>query len=353
MSAARLDRAFCPTSATWASCSGLHGWRAHYPHPGSQVSVPHALEAGLFLLVVTALVLGPGRRWRYLPVGWLWYLGTLVPVIGLVQIGGHSMADRYTYVPMIGIFLMLTWGVSDLARISSLVNFGLQPGAVVVLCVCTLMTWLQLAHWKSNLALWQHAAQVVENDALVHNNLGGVFQNSGRHDEAIVQFRKAIALDPPSSAEAHANIATILRMKGQRKEALAELRQALEVGPHSCPAHLGLGDMLKEDGRSEEAIGEYLEAIKSEPTWPLPHSSLGHLYMDMGRPREAMSEYLLADKLDPQRQYRHEAARAAARAGTVPRGQDGASSFRKRKKPRLRGQAAWSGSRPIWRLGSN
>ena len=134
----------------------------------------YRLESGCSgtLLAINALVIGPGRRWRYLAVGWFWYLGTLVPVIGLVQVGAQAMADRYTYVPLIGIFLMATWGVGDLIaafQTDKAVTTGTAAvTAATVLCVCAVLAWIQVGYWATELTLWQHPLDVMEDNSLAH-----------------------------------------------------------------------------------------------------------------------------------------------------------------------------------------
>src|SRR5262249_18717812 len=125
------------------------GLAVYYPHPGAAVSGAGALAAGLFLAVLTALVLGPGRRWPYLAVGWLWSLGTLVPVLGLVQVGGQALADRYTYVPLIGLFMALVWGAADLAA-WRLPRPYLAAAAAAVLVACAVQTATQVGYWRSS-----------------------------------------------------------------------------------------------------------------------------------------------------------------------------------------------------------
>ncbi len=147
----------------------------YYPHPGAQISIPLALAAGIVLLAISWLVLWPGRRFPYLAVGWLWYLGTLTPVIGLVQVGRQAMADRYTYVPSIGCFLILSWGVADLALARRWPR--LAPGALagVILGVCGALTWVQLGYWHDDFSVWEHTAEVTKSNALAQLAAGRGF----------------------------------------------------------------------------------------------------------------------------------------------------------------------------------
>jgi tetratricopeptide (TPR) repeat protein len=199
---------------------------AYYPHPGLTITAARVLGSGLLLLGITALVLGPGRRWPYLAVGWLWYLGTLVPVIGLVQVGGQALGDRYTYVPLIGLFLALTWGLSDLAaawHLPRLVLVGITAG---FLCVCAAFTWTQLGYWRGDQLLWEHAIEVTDNNARAHSNLGTVLRSRGRTGEALAQFRAAADLSP-ESANIQGNLASVLQELGRWEKAEAAYHTVL------------------------------------------------------------------------------------------------------------------------------
>ncbi len=277
-------------------------WPTHlavfYPHPGAAVSVAHALAAGLLLVVVTALVLGPGRRRLYLAVGWLWYLGTMLPMIGLVQIGHHGMADRYTYVPLIGLFLLLTWGAADLATALRLPRFLLIATATVVLCACAVLTWNQVGTWKSNVTLWEHALAVTEKNTTAHTNLGTHYHAQGRLDLAAKEFEAAVAIEPNLPQFRH-NLANLLRDLGRREEAVAECRKAIELDPKQTMLHFNLGTMLLDLGRREEALAEFRETIQLDPTHPVPHYNLANLLRDFGRREEALAEFRKAIELDP------------------------------------------------------
>jgi tetratricopeptide (TPR) repeat protein len=304
----------------------------HYPHPGPDVSVAAAVAAGLLLVLLTALVLGPGRRRPYLAVGWLWYLGTLVPVIGLVQVGSQAMADRYTYVPLIGPFLALTWGAADLAAAWRLPRQALVAAAAVILCACGALAWVQVGYWKSQLDLWQHAAAVCETNGLAHLSLGAcqyergmladarrefekavefgpgraepharlaiVLADLGRPQQAADEYRRAIDLDP-ETAWPHFNLGSLLAQLGRPNEAMAELRAAADRDPANAWPHVNLGNLLGEQGRTEEALAEYRRAVELDPANAWPHNNLGNLLGEQGRTEEALAEYRRAIELDP------------------------------------------------------
>jgi Flp pilus assembly protein TadD len=304
----------------------------YYPHPGAALSVAVALGAGVLLVVITVLVLGPGRRRPYLAVGWLWYVGTLVPVIGLVQVGGQAMADRYTYVPLIGVFLMLTWGAADLAAAWRLPRLCLIAAGAAVLFACAALTWVQVGYWKSSLELWARAAAVTDNNGLAHLNLGGcyfeqhmlsdakreferaaelgpgragphaklgtVLAELGRWEQAAAEYRRAIELEP-ETAWPHYNLGCALVELGRPEEAMAEFRKAGDLDPGDGSCRHNLGNVLRGLGRLEEAEAEYRRATDLDPASALAHNSLGSLLAELGRPEEAEAEYRRAIDLDP------------------------------------------------------
>jgi Tfp pilus assembly protein PilF len=270
----------------------------YYPHPGTTVSVMMASAAGLLLLLITGLVLGPGRRWPYLAVGWLWYVGTLVPVIGLIQVGGQAMADRYTYVPLIGLFVLLTWGVSDLARGWRLPRAVLVGTVALVLSACVGLTWVQLGHWKNTLTLWEHAIAVTENNARAHYNLGTALRDQNRREEALIEYRKAVECDP-RSVLAHNNLGTELAHTSRFEEALAEYRKALDLDPNFAQAHNNVGSVLQDLGEPQQALVEFRKAIALDPDYAMAHSNLGTALQRLGRFEGALTEFRRAVKLDP------------------------------------------------------
>jgi tetratricopeptide (TPR) repeat protein len=270
----------------------------YYPHPGPHAPLAAVLGAGLLLGVVTWLVLVPGRRWPYLVVGWLWYLGTLVPVIGLVQVGGQALADRYTYVPLIGIFLALVWGGSDLALAWRLPRSWLVGFTALVLTACAVLTRAQVGHWQSTLDLWEHAAAVTENNLLAHINLGTCYMERGMLADARREFETALAIDP-SVAEAHANLGNVLARLGRGEQAVAAYRRAIALAPQHAMPYFNLGNVLAALGRPEEAVAAFRESIHLDPASAWPHNNLGNALRDLGRLDEAMVEYRQGLALDP------------------------------------------------------
>jgi tetratricopeptide (TPR) repeat protein len=290
---AYLGKTFWPTNLA-----------VHYPHPGTAVSVGWALGAGLLLAVFTVLMLGPGRRRPYLAVGWFWYLGTLVPMIGLVQIGAQGMADRYAYVPLIGIFLMLSWGAADLATAWRVPRVAVVAAAAAVLVACVALTWIQIGYWKSDQDLWEHALAVTEKNYPAHNNLGVHYYRQGQLVRAREEFEAAAAVNPHGSL-CHDNLATLLRDLGRTEEALTEYRKAIELDPREAMFHLHLGNLLRDLGRGPEALAEFRAAAELNPDLAAAHNNVAAALEDLGRTEEALAEYQKAIELDPEYGFPH------------------------------------------------
>jgi tetratricopeptide (TPR) repeat protein len=264
--------------------------------------------------------LGPGRRWPYLAVGWLWYLGTLVPVIGLVQVGTHAHADRYAYVPLIGLFLLLTWGVSDLAwawRGPRIVPVAVGTAA---LSACAVLTWIQMGYWRDDLFLWDHATAVTGETALAHFNRGVYYYDHGDLDAARREFQEATVLQP-AFAQAHFDLGKVLLDLGRLEEALTEYRTTSALNPTAPQVHYNLGVVLQQLGRRDEAIREYGEALRLEPDWPEAHINLGLALLEDGRAAEALVSLKRGHELGtrnpgwryPSSQWVQQAERAQAR----------------------------------------
>jgi tetratricopeptide (TPR) repeat protein len=277
----------------------------YYPHPAATVSLARALAAGGLLAVLTLLVLGPGRRWPYLAVGWFWYLGTLVPVIGLVQVGGQALADRYTYVPLIGLFLGLTWGLADLFAARGWPRFYLVGGTALILGACAALTWIQVGYWQSDLRLWEHAVAVTDNNVLAHVNLGHYYLRERRPLAARKEFEEAVRIDP-NVIEARVNLGAALADLGLSEQALAEYRRALAVEPNYSLTHDHLGNLFWHLGRLQEALSEYGRALDIEPRRAWTYINLGAVLGDLGRSEESLAAYRRAVSLAPGEPWAHE-----------------------------------------------
>ena len=269
-----------------------------YPYPPG-FNIWFVAGCATFLLVITALVIRVGDRWPYAFVGWLWYVGTLVPVIGLVQVGTQAMADRYTYIPLIGIFALVAWGAVDL--LGRYARAALPAAAVVVILMSAAATRAQVLHWRDSLAIWQHAVAVTAGNYRAHNSLGAVLGNQGRTAEAIVQFEEALRLRPDHSEahHIHHNLGRALADTGRLNDSLPHYREALRIKPDFAEAHNNLGLALASLGRFDEARQHYERALQAAPSMAIAHNNLGLALHGLGRPDEAIARYTEAIRLDP------------------------------------------------------
>ncbi len=213
-----------------------------YPHSGMP-PVWKVIGAVLFLGIITFLIIRTVKRFPWLTVGWLWYLGTLVPVIGLVQVGMQAMADRYTYVPIIGVLIMVAWGVPELLEKWRHRNAALATVTVVILCIFSFVTWKQVQYWQNNTTLFKHTLEKTTNNPIIHYNLGNLLASQGKFDDAIKQFRESIRISP-GYAKAHNNLGNALLYQGRLDEAIGSYREALRINPDYVIAQKNLNNAL-------------------------------------------------------------------------------------------------------------
>ena len=248
--------------------------------------------AAAALAIVTVLVLWQRRRRPYLAVGWFWYVGTLVPVIGLVQVGDQAMSDRYTYIPLVGIFLAITWVVADgLAKWGRRVQrLTAAVAGVVVLAACAAVSADQVRYWSDSITLFRHTLDVTANNETAHYYLGTSLAMRSRTDEAIREFRAALSLQP-RDVEAHNNLAMALALQGRTEDAIREFRTALSLQPDMPEAHINLGLALAGLGQQDEAIYHYREALRFRPDSTEAHLDLGVVLAARGQKENAIREY--------------------------------------------------------------
>ena len=268
-----------------------------YPYPET-FSAWRVAGAGLAALMISALLLWAPRKRPYLAAGWIWYVVTLLPVIGLIQVGDFARADRFTYVPLIGVFLAVTWGAYELTRRWRYGVMALSVAGSAAIILCLALTRQQLGHWKNTETLFQHALEVAENNYLAHNNLGTILDEKGQTDEAISHFQNAIRLKP-DYADAHNNLGVALNNKGQTDEAVSQFQEAIRLKPDNVDAHNNLGAALDKKGQTDEAISQFQEAIRLKPDYAEAHNNLGAALDKKGQTDEAISQYQKAIRLKP------------------------------------------------------
>jgi protein O-mannosyl-transferase len=268
-----------------------------YRYPRSIPIIPLVASAA-FLVSVTWLAIVLARRRPYVLVGWLWYLIALLPVIGLVQIGRQAMADRYTYVPLIGLFLIAVWGAWDLLARWPVRRVILPVAASVVIACYAVMARAQVGCWANSEALWQHARNVDPANYYAHNALGALASDAGRLSEAIGYFSETIRL-APDYPEAYNNLGLMYAREGRAADAAVQYRKAIELNPSLAAAHDNLGVALVALGRTGEAIPEYEAAIRLDPGAALFRSNLGAALYGQGRAADAIAPFNEALRLDP------------------------------------------------------
>jgi tetratricopeptide (TPR) repeat protein len=270
---------------------------AFYPAPNHW---PLTAVWGACALLVTLSVLAFlfGKRHPYVLVGWLWFMGTLVPVIGLVQVGEQSMADRYTYIPSIGIVMILVWGAAELLHVFRWSTPVATVPAVTLALLCIGLTRQQTRYWKDDQTLFGHALMVTKNNHLAHAQLGAAFDRQGRLDEAISEFQEALK-ERPDYPGAHNNLGIVLDRQGHFDDAIKHYLQEIRINPNYANPHNNLGSTLEKQGRLDDALREYEIALKLKPHYADAHYNRGIALGRKGRRDEAIMEFQAALNIQP------------------------------------------------------
>jgi tetratricopeptide (TPR) repeat protein len=281
-----LSKSFWP-----ANLSIVYPYQHHWP-PAL------AVASALMLAVWSWLFVFNAHRRPYLLMGWLWFLGTLVPTIGLVQVGAQSMADRYTYIPSIGLFIVVVWGVNDL--------FDLWPGRRLLLPLagglalagCLVVTSRQIGYWQNGTTIFAHAIEVTDNNYVAYNCLGRIFDDMGEKNKALVLFSEAVRIEP-RFAPTQFNLATTLLKFGRTDEALEHFNAAAELTPHDPDVQYDIGTYFLLQDQTEKAAGHFIAAIKDKPVFPEAHNSLGLALQKQSKFDEAIAQFSEAVRLKP------------------------------------------------------
>lgn len=268
-----------------------------YPYPGMLPWI-QVIGACLLLVFISILAVMAFKRCPFLIVGWVWYIVTLVPVIGLVQVGSQAMADRYTYVPLIGIFIVIAFGVPELLSGWRYRKVAISTMAAASLTIFTATTWLQIRYWKNSIMLFEHALAVTENNYVLHNNLGVALFLQRKAGKAIDQFREAMKINP-GFVDARINLAIALANKGKMNESVGYFYEALKMNPDSDKAHINLGVALGKLGRIVDAMHHYSEALRINPDSDEAHNNLGIALASQEKLDEAIDHYSEALRINP------------------------------------------------------
>ncbi len=262
-----------------------------YPHPGMEVSWSRAAVAAIALLAMTALSVAWRRKHPYVLVGWLWFLGMLVPVIGLVQVGAQGMADRYTYLPLVGVFIAVSWLTHTWTdRKPGRVRVVLAATAVLVVTLCVL-TSLQIGRWHDGVTLYRHAVAITPNNPVAHNLYGNALALRGRTREAVPHFEAALRLDP-DYPNAHFGLGIAKQQMGDLDGAVMHYKETVRLEPDQLRAQYKLGEVLFLQRNYEESEKAFQAVIDQEPRYMEAHNGLGMTLAARGRYREAMGKYV-------------------------------------------------------------
>jgi tetratricopeptide (TPR) repeat protein len=307
------------------------GLAVFYPHPGDQLPVWEIGVAIVLLGMASAGAIALRHKRPYLVTGWFWYLIMLLPVIGLIQVGSQAHADRYTYLPQIGLYLLLAWAIADAltSRLQCRIVAATASVAVIALAWCA---HVQASYWRNGESLWGHALAVTSGNFMAHDGLGECLGNRGRLDEAIDQFQMALSIAPgyreietnlmlalikkgrtdeaiihlqallkedPNDAQLHYNLGNALRKKGDSRGAIAAYEKALAIQGRYPAAHYNMGIALDRNGQIEEAIAHYREAVKEQPNYPEAYYLLGNDLLQKARVDDAIAAYEQTLKSQP------------------------------------------------------
>jgi Flp pilus assembly protein TadD len=292
---ARVQNAIVSAATYLGKAAWPAGLAVYYPHPGAALPLWKVGAAAAALCAITVLALGARRRFPYLLIGWLWYLVTLLPVIGLVQVGGQARADRYTYVPLTGAFIAVAWASADGAWFRGRRTMVLPWLAVPILIA---LTRVQVGYWRDSESLFRRALAVTRDNAMAHWSLGSALADAGRLGEAIEQYREALGIEPGFPMALH-SLGVALAAQGRNAEAVLHYQKALALRPDYTAAHRSLGHALDELDRTTEALPHYEEAVRLEPERPETRNDLAQALIRLGRPREALAQLVRAIELHP------------------------------------------------------
>src|SRR5438132_3846312 len=279
-----------------------------YPHPNDTLAIWEVILAIGLLLAITVAAIVFRRERPYLFTGWFWYVGMLVPVIGLVQVGEQGYADRYTYLPHIGLFLLAVWLVADVTAVPQFRSRFTVVTALVIIIALAWTAFIQTSYWCNSETLWTHALAVTSDNDVAHNNLGYLCVDRGELDKAISHFQTALRIrstkpDPHysvGSAFMHVNLADALGRKGQPDEAMVHYEEAIKLQPSYADAYYNRGNILFAEGRIDEAMTDWEKTLQLRPNDADAHTCLGNALLRRGSVKEAIAQYETAIALAPE-----------------------------------------------------
>ena len=268
-----------------------------YPHPDEQPG-SLVLGAALFLVAATFLVIRKTHCFPYLGVGWLRYLGTLLPVIGLLQAGPQEMADRSSYVPMVGLFIMVAWGIPDSLKDWGHRKTALGAFAGIAILTCAVLAWAQVKLWRDSITLFSHTLKVTTGNYIIHNNMGTALSDQGKTEEAIAHYRSALRIDP-KYAKAWNNLGIAYEESDRSAKAIEAYQEALRLDPNDAKAWNNLGSVYGKSGQTPKAIEAIGQALRIDPAYDETWNNLGNAYGGNGETAKAIEALQQALRINP------------------------------------------------------
>ncbi|MCX5848923.1 MAG: tetratricopeptide repeat protein [Deltaproteobacteria bacterium] len=256
------------------------------------------LTSGLILILITSAVLYYIKKLPFLFTGWFWYLGTMIPLIGLIQVGAHAMADRHTYLPSVGIAIMLTWGIPLLFPRKDIRKKVLFPAAIAIICVLAVLTFRQCGYWKKRITLYSHALVATKNNYMAHSNLANDLAEEGKTKEAFYHYDEAIRIRP-DLAEPYYNRGTAYGELGQYNLAIEDLNKAMRLNPYYVEAYYNRGIVYAKLGQYQIAIEDFNEAIRLNSNYTEAYYTRGIVYMKLDQYQRAISDFDEIIRLQP------------------------------------------------------
>ena len=278
-----------------------------YPHPNNTLPGWEIILALGFLAVASVGAIILRRKQPYLFVGWFWYIVMLVPVIGLIQVGEQGHADRYTYLPQIGVFLLVVWGIADLTASRRLASHVAVAAAVVIVTALACTAFIQTSYWRNSETLWTHALAVTSDNDFAHNNLAYLLTDQGKLEDALSHFEAAASIRShktdrhydAASAFIEMNLADALAEKGQSDQAMVHYDRAIKLQPNYADAYYNRGNVLFATGHIDEAIADWEKTLQIQPDDADAHTCLGNALLHQGAIQEAIGQYEMASALAP------------------------------------------------------
>ena len=275
-----------------------------YPHPLGISSLWYVFLAVFAIAGISFFSIRLFKKHPYMAVGWFWYLGTLIPVIGLIQVGAQSMADRYTYIPLIGLFIIVAWGMPDLLKKWHYNRIIIAVFAIILISAFSMRSYFQIGHWKNSTAVFENTIKITENNWLAYNNLGLALMCNGKAEEAVSYFKKALQIRP-NYLKLYDNIGVALFQLGKLEEALSYYSKALEINPEHAGIHKHTAMILVTQGKLEKALQHYTKALLIDPELADAHYELANVLATQKKLEKAKFQYKEAIKKDSKHTNAH------------------------------------------------